>query len=105
MMSYATRQDILPYVSHAIDDALNVHAIGAIPDHATLVVYDRGIDADTPDVPMVVAVWSYLPGCTVDASEAVDLAGDYLSEKGWPFLDAAQAVDFLPGRASDSPRP
>lgn len=82
-----TRNDLLQYVSHALDDSLNVRTGETIPDEACLVVWQCGFE------PQVVAVWSYLPGCRVDAGEAEHIAMDYLVEIGW-FCDEVSPADF-----------
>lgn len=83
-----TRDDALPYVGHAVDDALAVRTSEPIPDHARLVGWQCGFE------PMFVAVWSYLPGCRLDDDEAEEIAFDYLAEIGW-FSDGPVPADYV----------
>lgn len=71
------RTQALAYVCHALDDSLNVRTGEVIPLKARLVGWQCGFE------PMFVAVWSYLPGVVLDASDAEDIATDYLKEIGW----------------------
>lgn len=84
------RAKALPYVSHALDDALAVRTGEPIPEHARLVGWQCGFE------PLFVAVWSYLPGCTLDDAEAEDIARDYLQELQWfADNDNPPAADFI----------
>ncbi len=84
------RKMALPYVSFALDDSLNVRTGEAIPKHARLVGWQCGFE------PLFVAVWSYLPGVTLDESEAEDIARDYLTERKWfSDLEADNAADYV----------
>lgn len=83
-----TRDDALPHVCYALDDALAVRTGEPIPDHARLVGWQCGFE------PMFVAVWSYLPGCRLDVDEAEDIAIDYLVEIGW-FADGPVPADYV----------
>jgi len=80
------RAQALSYVSFALDDALAVRTGEPIPDNARLVGYQCGFE------PLFVAVWSYLPGITLDAGDAEDIARDYLMERKW-FADCDNPPD------------
>lgn len=84
-----TRNELLPYVSFCLDDSLNVRTGESIPEDARLVVYQCGFE------PLVVAVWSYLPGCTVDDVDAEDIARDYLLERKWFGYGTATDADYV----------
>ena len=77
-----TKTELIPYVSHCIDDALAVRALADMPDLSLvrMVGWQCGFE------PLVVAVWSYLPDTRIDASDAEDIARDYLIEREW-FTD------------------
>jgi hypothetical protein len=81
------REQALPYVAYAVDDALAERHLCEIPDNARLVGWQCGAE------PMFVAVWSYLGGRLSD-DEAVDLAVDLLKEKNW-FADGATEPDYI----------
>ena len=74
-----TKTELVPYIAHCLDDALCVRTIADMPDPSLvrLVVWECGFE------PLVVAVWSYLPDTRLDASDAEDIARDYLFERGW----------------------
>lgn len=55
-------------------------------------------------VPMVVAVWSHLPGCHVDAGEATDIAYDYLNEIHWPQAYNGAVIQVFEGAPQDVQR-
>jgi hypothetical protein len=79
--SLMTREQALPYVSYAVDDALSERRPDEAPPHARLVGWQCGFE------PLFVAVWSYLPGEEPpDYAEAIELATDLLVEKKW-FAD------------------
>jgi len=85
----------IPFV---VDDALAEHPISAIKDRYdyTLVGYQAGFEM------LFVAVISCLPGCTVDAEEACEIATDLLLEKKW-FADCSQtepSIVFPPVRSA-----
>jgi hypothetical protein len=84
-----TREQALPYVSYAVDDAGEERTGEPIPDHARLVGYQCGFE------PLFVAVWSYLPNCRLDEDEAEDAARDLLLEKHW-FSDPENSdADYI----------
>jgi len=58
-----TKAQALPYVSYAVDDALNERNVSDMPANARLVGWQCGFE------PLFVAVWSYL-GNELDDSEA-----------------------------------
>jgi hypothetical protein len=75
------RNEVLKWVRHCVTDDLGERDHKEIvPSHARLVGWQCGFE------PMFVAVWSYLPGVTLDADEAEAIAVDLLLEKGW-FAD------------------
>jgi hypothetical protein len=74
-----TREQAMPYVSYALDDALSPHDIKDIPANARLVGWQCGFE------PLFVAVFSYLD-VKLDDAEAEDIARDYLQERKW-FTD------------------
>lgn len=76
-MTTSQRNQLLSYISHCLDDCLNVHPLKDMPPDARLVVYQCGFE------PLVVAVWSYLPNTKIGADEAEEIAEDYLREIGW----------------------
>lgn len=78
------KKTVVDYIGHCLDDSLNVRTLADMPANARFVVYACGFE------PMVVAVWSYLPGVTLDESDAEDIARDYLLEINW-FADADAA--------------
>ena len=82
------RTQALPYVSHYLDDALSPRAAKDMPDSAVLVGWQVGFE------PLFVAVWSYLPGCSVPAADAEEYAADYLDEIGW-FADGPMPADYV----------
>jgi hypothetical protein len=82
------RNSAIPYVSCVIDDALSVSHDTSDLTGCTLVGWQCGFE------PMFVAVRSYLPGCTVDETEAAEIATDYLEEKDW-FSGEAREADYI----------
>lgn len=82
------RTQALPYVAHAIDDAGASRTGESIPADATLVGWQAGFE------PVFVAVWSNLPGVTVEQYEAAELATDYLDALGW-FADGPTEPDYI----------
>jgi hypothetical protein len=77
-----TRDQALPYVSFAVDDAGSPRGTDSIPANARLVGWQCGFE------PLFVAVWSYLSDTQgnlsrVDDSEAELIALEYLTEIGW----------------------
>ena len=76
-----TRDQALPYVAHALDDALSPRDVGSIPRTARLVGWQCGFE------PLFVAVFSYLgDDIRLDDVEAEEIARDYLQERKW-FAD------------------
>jgi hypothetical protein len=75
------RADAIEYVAYTVDDSLNARDRGepgfAVPDHARLVGWQCGFE------PMVVAVFSYLPGIHLTDEDAEGIARDYLEEIKW----------------------
>jgi hypothetical protein len=72
------RMQALPYVSHHLDDALSDERdVKDIPENAVLVGWQCGFE------PLFIAVSSYLPDCKLSQESAVEIAVDYLIEKGW----------------------
>jgi hypothetical protein len=84
---YPTREDVLPYVSFAVDDSLNPRELSEIPADARLVGWQCGFE------PLFVAVWSYL-GVTLTDEEAEEIAMDLLTERGW-FDGEPREADFI----------
>lgn len=83
-----TRTQAIPLIGHIIDDALSSdHTIADLDPQATLVGWQCGFE------PMFVAVQSYLGGA-VDASDAEEIAMDYLKEIGW-FADEPTEPDYI----------
>jgi hypothetical protein len=74
------REQAIPYVSFAVDDALSPRNPAEAPPNARLVGWQCGFE------PLFVAVWSYLPGIRLDDADAEDIARDYLQERKW-FTD------------------
>ena len=83
-----SREDALNYVSVGIDDAMSVRSLDTMPADARLVGWQCGFE------PMFVAVWSYLPGVTLEDSEAEEIARDYLIEIKW-FSGEPTEADFI----------
>lgn len=81
------RDDLIPYIAHCLDDALSVRRLDEMPYTARIVGWQCGFE------PLCVAVWSYL-GVRLDASEAEEIAADYLDECGW-FADGPTPADFV----------
>lgn len=75
-----TREQALPYVSFAVDDARADRTGEPVPNNARLVGWQCGFE------PLFVAVWSYL-GNRLDDDEAEELASDLLVKRQW-FADA-----------------
>lgn len=86
-----TREQARSYVGHCVDDSANPRAISEIPTPDTNVRY---VGWQCGAEPMVVAVWSYLPGVTVGDDEAAELAVDLLLEKLWFEMGPAEP-DFI----------
>lgn len=86
-----TRQECLPYVSACVDDTGAMRTLAERPalPLVRFVGYQCGFE------PLIVAVWSYLPGCTVDDEEAESLARDYLQERGWFGDEEPEAATFI----------
>lgn len=84
-----TREQALPYVAYALDDALSPRDIKDIPANARLVGWQCGFE------PLFVAVFSYLD-VKLDDADAEDIARDYLQERKW-FADNANppAADYV----------
>lgn len=82
-----TRDQALPYVLFCIDDALGLHTLATMPADARLIGWQCGFE------PLFVAVWSYL-GCKLDADDAIEIATDYLLERGW-FAEQATEPDYV----------
>lgn len=76
------------YVAYRVDDALHGEKATDFQPGDVLVGWQCGFE------PLVVAVGSYLPGCTVDNDEAEELAADYLQEIKW-FAGDVQEADFI----------
>jgi hypothetical protein len=84
-----TRNEALPFVSFALDDALNVRRLAEIPADARLVGWQCGFE------PLFVAVWSYLPGLRLDADTAAVIALDYLAELDWFADGTPREADYV----------
>lgn len=101
----AIKESLRKHVGYIVDDAMHSYEPDVVdrysegsqpaamdPDMtgAVYVVWQCGFE------PMVVAVISYLPGCTVEAEEAAELAIDLLDEKGWftPPMDPQAEPDW-----------
>lgn len=84
------REQAMPYVSFAVDDALAERRVDEMPANARLVGWQCGFE------PLFVAVWSYLPDVRIDDADAEDIARDLLLERNW-FSDpeAENAADFI----------
>lgn len=82
-----TRDEALPYIAYAVDDALAIRDLKDMPDNARLIGWQCGFE------PMFVAVWSYL-GVRLDDDEAVELATDLLVERNW-FAGEACEPDYV----------
>ncbi len=87
------RTDAIPYISFGVDDTGQPYdrsaALVAVP-HARLVGWQCGFE------PLFVAVWSYLPGVTLDDGEAEAIARDLLEERGWFGTDSNDSNDSRP---------
>jgi hypothetical protein len=81
------REDAVKYVSHILDDSLNVQS-GPVQDNDTLVGWQCGFE------PLFVAVRSYLPGVKVNSQDAEEIALDYLEEIGW-FGKNVRPADYV----------
>lgn len=81
------------FVRAIVDDALGVREVqpgdNHIPENARLVGWQG------PRYPIFVAVTSYLPGIRLDDDEALELAKDYMRERGWPGKPAREEPDYL----------
>jgi hypothetical protein len=83
-----TRDEALPYVSFAVDDALSPRRLDEIPPYARLVGWQAGFE------PVFVAVWSYLTEEPLDVAEAEEIAADYLDERDW-FSGQPTPADYV----------
>ncbi len=81
------REQAMPYVSYALDDALSPRRVDEMPANARLVGWQCGFE------PLFVAVWSYLD-VTLDDEEAADIASDYLQEINW-FAGEEREPDYI----------
>jgi hypothetical protein len=81
-------QNLKEYVNFGVDDALAIHRAADAPANARYVGWQCGFE------PMVVAVWSYLPGVRLEKDEAVELALDALAERRW-FSGEPILPDFV----------
>jgi hypothetical protein len=84
-----TREQALPYVSFAVDDAMSERDATNVPPYARLVGWQCGFE------PLFVAVWSYLSDKPLDVAEAEELAADYLLERKWFSGDDATPADYV----------
>lgn len=84
------REDLLPYVSYQVDNALNGRKATGEDVRPTdrLVGYQCGFE------PLVVAVRSYLGSVRLTNEEAEELAADYLEEIGW-FANGRTDANFV----------
>lgn len=72
------REQALPYIAHVLDDALSPdHRLAELRTDARLIGWQCGFE------PLFVAVQSYIPGIVLDDDEAIEIATDYLMERGW----------------------
>jgi hypothetical protein len=85
-----TRAMALPYVSFIVDDALSAR----MADYSDVLATDVLVGWQCGFEPLFVAVRSYLPDVTIDDDEAIDLAMDYLAERGW-FSDVPTDADYV----------
>jgi hypothetical protein len=83
-----TRSQAQPFIAYVLTDALSTLPLSDLLPDATLVGWQCGFE------PMVVAVQSYMPRTRVDASDAEEIAADYLAEIGW-FSDGPTDADFI----------
>jgi hypothetical protein len=89
-----TKADLLPYVVYTVNDALAAdlatgEVLKRIPiERIRFVVWACGSE------PVVVLVYSYLPGCSIDNEEAINLARDLLTERKW-FSNGPVEPDFV----------
>ena len=92
-----TKDELIPYVSHVLDDALSPdHVVadiltpeGKVKPLVRLVAWQCGFE------PLVVAVFSYLD-VQLDEQDAEDIARDYLLERNWfTDPDADNAADYV----------
>ena len=86
------RKDILHYVAYVVDDTLNGREYGqdenaVVKSNSVLVGWQCGFE------PMFVSVHSYM-GHRLSDDDAVEIATDYLDEKGW-FHDGPTEPDFI----------
>jgi hypothetical protein len=72
------RRIAMHHVDFAVDDSLNERTGEPVPEHARLVVWTF-----ENTKPLIVAVWSYLPGVRVSDPDAIELAKDLCGEKPW----------------------
>lgn len=96
------RDQALPYVSFALDDALNpspataealrsgkIEGLDPSVRRARLVGWQCGFE------PLFVAVFSYLPDCSVDSDTAEEIAKDYLAERNWFGDEGPRDADYV----------
>jgi hypothetical protein len=81
-----TKEQVMPYLAYAVDDALSERNIADMPANARFVGWQCGFE------PLFVAVWSYLD-VRLDDDEAEEIAADFLNEKNW-FHDIKPA-DYI----------
>lgn len=84
-----TRKQAIPYISHIINDALHVDDGLTLSPDARLVGWQCGFE------PMFIAVQSYIPGVVIDASDAEDIAIEYLVERGWFGKDGPSEAEYI----------
>jgi hypothetical protein len=83
-----TADEAIPYVAHVLDTALSPdHAVEDIGPGTWLIGWQCGFE------PMFVAVVATYTEA-VDASDAEDIAADYLEEIGW-FADERTDADYF----------
>jgi hypothetical protein len=89
-MTAYTRSFFVGYgISHVLDDALSSdHTVAEFVANGrgVLVGFQCGFDQ------LLVGVMSYLPDCTVDDDEAIEIAEDYLRDIGWLKADTETYV-------------
>ena len=83
-----TPEALRKYISYRVNDALHAEPASDYQPGDVLVGWQCGFE------PLVVAVGSYLPGCTVSEDEAEELAVDYLREING-FAGPERKADFI----------
>lgn len=83
------RTQAIPYVAYALDDTGAPRNVSDMPANARLVGWQCGFE------PLFVAVWSYLPGVTLDAGDAEETAADFLEERGWFSPTGPRDADYI----------